>query len=522
MLIKKKEEPKSTVLGKQEPIPAESFVAADYAKSHDQADVSAESVLSGFPPDTKTKIDAAIARLATIEETLGKYKVDHGDYTEQRKILHEKILWSGGEVYDSKTGGKKWVPGLLANANNSKPASGEKPTFTILGGRGGSGKSSFKYDVYDPDKCIVIDADAIKEMMPEYEGWNAWQVHEESSDIVESALEFARINGLNVVLDATMKTAKTAIEKVQAFKDKGYRTEAHYMHLPRQEAAKRAVQRFLDGGEHGRLVPIDAVLKNTTNEAAFDQIKKMTDAWSFSDNNVPKGQKPILISKSDESGKNVLKTQYSFSTIEKSDSQVDDHTSAWKAAREWGNLSDHHKNLFQNEKDAIGDPSLDHQIAKDKDGNIIGLAVSRKLASGGVRVFALVTHPQHSSEGSASELLRKVIEQNKKNGGSGGVSLDAFPWSTGYYKHIGFAPKRQESPGRDLTLSPQDADTFLTNRSKKFKSKEDALAQSTGGVFAQGGKDSGNSTKETMTKSIGRRKILVVSSTFIKGLSCGK
>ena len=70
--------------------------------------------------------------------------------------------------------------------------------------------------MYDPSKCIMLDADLIKEMMPEYEGWNAFQVHEESSDIVEAALEFARANGLNVVLDATMKTAKTAIEKVRS------------------------------------------------------------------------------------------------------------------------------------------------------------------------------------------------------------------------------------------------------------------------------------------------------------------
>lgn len=66
------------------------------------------------------------------------------------------------------------------------------------------------------------------------------------------------------------------------------------MHLPRQEAAKRAVARFL--GKTARFVPPDVVLGNTTNEASFDEVKKMVDAWSFRDNNVKQGEDPILIS----------------------------------------------------------------------------------------------------------------------------------------------------------------------------------------------------------------------------------
>jgi predicted ABC-type ATPase len=164
----------------------------------------------------------------------------------------------------------------------------------MLGGRGGSGKSWFEGNVYDPQKFIVLDADVIKGMLPEYEGWNAAQVHEESSDILESIIKTARDKGLNVVLDATMKTAKSAIAKMQAFKNKGYTIEAHYMHLPRQEAAKRAVSRFM--GKTKRYVPINVVLSNTSNEETFDLIKAEADNWSFRDNNVPKGRGPIVIS----------------------------------------------------------------------------------------------------------------------------------------------------------------------------------------------------------------------------------
>jgi hypothetical protein len=81
---------------------------------------------------------------------------------------------------------------------------------------------------------------------------------------------------------------------VKAFKDLGYKVEAHYMHLPRQEAAKRAVSRFL--GKTQRYVPVNVVLSNTTNEASFDQVRQLADKWSFRDNNVPQGSEPVLIS----------------------------------------------------------------------------------------------------------------------------------------------------------------------------------------------------------------------------------
>ncbi|GAB6393296.1 MAG: zeta toxin family protein [Treponematales bacterium] len=153
----------------------------------------------------------------------------------------------------------------------------------ILGGRGGSGKSWFEGKVYDPAKYVILDTDKIKEKLPEFEGWNAADVHEESSDILEQMLSLCIRDGLNVVLDGTMKTGVSAMAKALRMKAAGYRTEAHYMHLPRQEAAKRVIERFRDGGDKdkppfsGRYVPVAAVLENTTNEDSFDQVKGLVD-----------------------------------------------------------------------------------------------------------------------------------------------------------------------------------------------------------------------------------------------------
>lgn len=269
-----------SVKGEQKPIPADQFDAASYAKSHDQADVSPESILANFPDDTSAKISEVQKRLATIEQTIDKFKKD-GAYTAERDKLHFKII---SEILSPE------------RIKAATPSEGDAPTFTILGGRGGSGKSWFEGQVYDPEKAIVLDADHIKGMLPEYEGWNAAQCHLESSDIFDEVTSMCARLGLNLVHDATLKTTSGAVAKVNAFKQLGYKIEAHYMHLPRQEAAKRAVSRFL--GKTQRYVPVEVVLANTSNEASFDAIKEHADKWSFRDNNVPQGDDPILISES--------------------------------------------------------------------------------------------------------------------------------------------------------------------------------------------------------------------------------
>lgn len=269
-----------SVLGAQKPIPADQFDATSYAKSHDLAGVTPAAILSHFPDDTAAKIADVQKRLQTIEQTINQFKKD-GAYDEERKKLHIKII---DDILSDER---------IAAAT---PAEGEAPTFTVLGGRGGSGKSWFDGQVYDSNKAIVLDADHIKSLLPEYEGWNAAQVHEESSDIFDEITSMAAHLGLNLVHDATLKNTAGAVKKVQEFKKLGYRVEAHYMHLPRQEAAKRAVSRFL--GKTQRYVPVEIVLANTTNEASFDQVKALADKWSFRDNNVPQGSEPILISES--------------------------------------------------------------------------------------------------------------------------------------------------------------------------------------------------------------------------------
>lgn len=212
-------------------------------------------------------------------ETNKKYSDTNGAYTYKRQEKHDEIL---NKIFE--------------HADKAKPKNGEKPTVVFLGGRGGSGKSKFDGLVYNKENYIVLDADAIKEMLPEYQGFNAYQVHEESSDILNTALARARKQGLNVVLDATMKTLSSTENKIKSFSENGYNIEMYYMHLPREKAAERAIGRFM--GDRGRYVPLKVLLGMKDNEANFDKLKKYASKWAFYNNDVPsKDDKPILIDK---------------------------------------------------------------------------------------------------------------------------------------------------------------------------------------------------------------------------------
>lgn len=210
----------------------------------------------------------------------------NGVYTEERQQKHLDTI---AKIFENK--------------ENARPKNGEKPTVIFLGGRGGSGKSKFNGLVYDESKYIVLDADKIKDEIEEYKNFNAAEVHEESSDILNAAIGKAIDEGLNVVLDATMKSLKSTEDKIKLFadSDKGYNIEMYYMHLPREKAAERAIGRFAgkDKQFKGRYVPLDIILNDMKhNEENFDILKKYATRWAFYNNDVPSEKdKPILIDK---------------------------------------------------------------------------------------------------------------------------------------------------------------------------------------------------------------------------------
>lgn len=280
---------------KQKPLAPGKPLSA-YAKAKDDPNINVEKIYSNFKPEDVQEMKDKTAEAMILAPSDKKYADAHGNYTPERKALHAKILRS------------VLTPERMKAAT---PAPGTKPTFIVLGGRGGSGKSSFTSDEhtgkpatvneFDSTKFLTLDADAVKEMLdPPYEGWNANQVHEESSYVFDQIMKAAQDKGLNIISDATLKSNKMG-PTLKAMQDKGYDIEGHYMYLPRQKAAARACGRYLKDGpqNRGRLVPPEVILGNTNNEDNFDQLKPFFKRWSAYDNDQPKGTPPQLIDHSD-------------------------------------------------------------------------------------------------------------------------------------------------------------------------------------------------------------------------------
>jgi predicted ABC-type ATPase len=216
-----------------------------------------------------------------------------GGYTRERLKIHEDILTN-----------------LISNSDFAKPGSGETKQLYILGGKGGSGKSKFGTNedtdlkLYDSSKALVIDADMFKAELAKRDGvavkdsTGNWSVghraavyHEESGDLFDKAVIAARDKGLNVVMDVTLNSAHH--HRVDLFKKQGYEVTGLYMYLPKEEAAKRAINRAWDNGSmNGRMVPPAIVLKSSNNEKSFDSLLVKFDKAVVYRNDVPRGTRP--------------------------------------------------------------------------------------------------------------------------------------------------------------------------------------------------------------------------------------
>jgi predicted ABC-type ATPase len=188
-------------------------------------------------------------------------------YTKDRAHLQKAIIQHGRRGPDSEHPGQtKMYEGLLSAEaiKRAKPEPGQQPELTLLGGRGGSGKSWFKDKLYDSKHALV--------------------------------------------LDATMKSGPGLLARAQAFKKAGYKVNAHYMHLPRLKAAQRAIgRRFSPGIEaakkggdptlRGRYVDPDVILSNKDNEKNFEALSHIADNWSAWDNDVGRNESPKLIAR---------------------------------------------------------------------------------------------------------------------------------------------------------------------------------------------------------------------------------
>lgn len=233
------------------------------------------------------RAELEIANTLKLGDTASRFMGPDGTYIPSRVALHKEIV-------------KK-----LDNPN-AKPQA--RPTVVMFGGLPGSGKTSsigasLGMKGGSPKSfaanAVIVDPDAAKKYLPEFNGKNAAVVHRESSHIASTLSAVARIRRQNVILDGTFKDPVKMQGQIDKFKAAGYRVEIRFAELPVAKSRERAVVRFL---REGRYVPPSFIQslsrgKGSKNRMAFEKLKKQADGYLIMDTDVAFGAPAKLIAK---------------------------------------------------------------------------------------------------------------------------------------------------------------------------------------------------------------------------------
>lgn len=225
-----------------------------------------------FDENGERKIDKKSIEILTeyvnsLEQTKSANQ-KNGKYTPSRKKLHGKII-------------EKFKDGVVCIDNN-------KPIAILMGGSPASGKSTFlkKYAPYLlKDEILRIDADEVRAMLPEYEGWNASQTHLETKDIVNTLLSDRTI-GLpcetDIIYDGTMNSNKSYLPLIKLLRKMDYKIFVVYIDkVPKNVIVDRALNRYKSSGRFVPLEVIDDFFDK--GKDALNEIKKKVDGYMIVD-----------------------------------------------------------------------------------------------------------------------------------------------------------------------------------------------------------------------------------------------
>jgi len=191
---------------------------------------------------------------------------------------------------------------------NAIPKKDKIPKVVFIGGLSASGKTStvakfLKRKEGEPDYkaypgYVYLNSDNFKTWLPEYSGYNAPYLHEESTDIFERAIKQYAAQGKNIIIDATLKTTPKAKDKMDFFKKKGYKVKLLGTNIPGEKAIERATGRFI---RSKRYVPLEIIGKNAEKtNASVLTLRHNAKDYAVYNTDVERGKKPVLV-ESDES-----------------------------------------------------------------------------------------------------------------------------------------------------------------------------------------------------------------------------
>lgn len=216
-----------------------------------------------------------------------------GSYTPERKKLHSAIF--------------KAFMGHVPSVPDDK-----KPIAIMLMGGPATGKGSLAKTISD-ETFVKVDADRIKEMIPEYQEMiangdknAASYVHKESGMLASRMRDYARKNRQNMTLDGTGRYASSYSHRMGQLQDSGYHVQ---LMMPYVDDVEKVVARSAQrGAETGRHVPEKFIRAN--HEQISDNFLGLADlansAFLFDNSE----DKPRMVYTSWEGGESAVDDQF--------------------------------------------------------------------------------------------------------------------------------------------------------------------------------------------------------------------
>lgn len=192
-----------------------------------------------------------------------------------------------------------------------KPAQ-EKVMHLVVGPPGSGKTSTLVKPLVEEYQALVIDSDRIKPSLPGYNaefqgkvepglGTNA--VHHTSSMIANDVLKQAMERGDNIVYPILGRVPESILDIALRAKAMGYKVGIHLADVPPEVAARRVFNRALEPADESgvrQMVPPSYAtgVAKYDPQIVFENLKThmpdFFDAWRYANNNVPKGQAPVI------------------------------------------------------------------------------------------------------------------------------------------------------------------------------------------------------------------------------------
>jgi hypothetical protein len=203
--------------------------------------------------------------------------------TMQVEDVQVEFTTEGGYTQDRLEKHDEWTDELLNDDAVAEPD--EKPIGMVLLGPPGAGKGYWQEQVQANEygetgefverDFTALSSDRTKEPIPEYNGTNAAEVHDEASKMAKDNLAPKAIDARhNVILDKVSATPDNTIEVVEMMEEAGYDIRATFVGVPREKAAHNAVGRFY---EAGRFTPMDYLDGQVYNDEGGSKSRESFD-----------------------------------------------------------------------------------------------------------------------------------------------------------------------------------------------------------------------------------------------------